>query len=114
MTKYRFLVLTFVVISFTASCGMLATPAKPYTSEKHGFSITFPAGSKEVIVQKPQYAANDNDAVYMTTYTNGVSRVKVINWHEYDKAGSVEADLIGAGANTDIPSDPDTKQSTTQ
>lgn len=96
-------------------CGAMAPATKTYSSQKDGFTIAFPAGSKDVIEQKRQYG-NDGDAVYFTVNNDGAYRVKVIKWPSHDEVKPVEEDLIGAGASpgTDRPLDPETKQITFQ
>src|SRR5580765_2467888 len=95
------------IASLSVACGMAGISAKPYTSQKHGFTITFPSGAKEPTVQK-EGRINENDAVYSTTNDNGVYRVKIINWNESaDNSKSAKEILIGAGLGSDIPLDPE-------
>ncbi len=108
------LILALTAGLFLSACGMIAEQAKPFTSQKSNFSITFPSGSKEPKEQKPASAANENDTTYMTTNDSGAYWVKIINWPELNAGEPVEDDLVGAGASMEIPADPETKQITFQ
>ncbi len=102
------------IASLSLACGMAGSSAKPYTSQKHGFTITFPGGAKEPTLQAPRYAS-DMAAVYTTTNDNGVYRVKIVDWNESadGKPKSVKDVLIGAGIDAgDFPSDSESKETT--